>query len=61
MKPEITADFENYQYEIHLDGKIRYVSFIKSSQIEEVMQDMMIEMRNKKIDSILKDEQPKPL
>ncbi len=49
MKPEITINFENHQYEIYFDGKIRYVDFTKSSQIEEVMSEMISEMRNKKL------------
>ena len=53
MKPEITINFENHQYEIHFDGKIRYVDFTKSSQLEEVMNEMISEMRNKKINEIL--------
>ena len=49
MKPEITINFENHQYEIYFDGKIRYIDFTKSSQIEEVMSEMISEMRNKKL------------
>ena len=61
MKPEITIDFDNHRYEVWLGNEVRYVDFTKSSQLEEVMNEMISEMRNKKLDSILKDEQPKPL
>ncbi len=49
MKPEITINFENHQYEIYFDNKIRYVDFTKSSQLEEVMNEMISEMREQKL------------
>ena len=49
MKPEITINFLNHQYEIHFDGKIRYVDFTKSSQLEIIMNEMIIEMREQKL------------
>lgn len=49
MKPYIIPDFINHQYEIWLEDKIRYVDFTKSSQLEEVMNEMISEMRNKKL------------
>jgi hypothetical protein len=52
MRPEITIDFYNHQYEIHFEGKVIYVDFTKSSQLEIIINEMIIEMRNNKLEQL---------
>jgi len=53
MKPYIITDFINHQYEIWLEDKVRYVDFTKSSQIETIMNEMIKERRDEKLNKLI--------
>lgn len=52
MKPYIIPDFINHRYEIYLDDKVRYLDFTKSSQIEIIMNEMIKDRRDEKIEDL---------
>lgn len=53
MEPIIISDIKNHQYEIHLNNKVRYLDFTKSNQIDLIINEMIMEERDEKLNKLI--------
>lgn len=53
MEPRVISNIENHQYEIHLNNKVRYLDFTKSNQIDLIINEMIMEEREEKLNKLI--------